>query len=242
MPLIDFGNRYNENGKNLQIEYSKKMLNKSPGAIGLKNSKGAILVSLKPIVSPLHVLETDEKIVKITENCYVTATGVESDIQFVKIALKDYANYYRDLYKEEISGNTLKYVFNEYMQHCNSYMGSRVIGAEFIIMKKEENEYLLYHGENNGNILRHKGVVLGSIQRRARTELEKLDLESMNLEQLVEAAVKTFYACFDPLVDKEFKLEVGVIGKETNDRFMRLSAEDVQKYVDKYSDLTVDDS
>ncbi|KAL6122658.1 hypothetical protein NUSPORA_00184 [Nucleospora cyclopteri] len=241
MPLLDFGNRLNENGKNMQLEYARKMLNKAPSVIGLKNSRGAILVCLKPVISSLHVLETEEKITKISEHCFMASTGIDPDCIFITSEMINVAKRYKKNFREEISGEYLKLILNNYLVTFNSNIGLRVLGAEFVYMKRENGQYMLYHAENDGNIVKHRGVVIGSIKRRAKTELEKLDLENMSLGQMVESAVKTFYKCYDPLVDKEFKLEIGVIGDETEGKYVRLSESDVQKYMEKYSDLSIED-
>ena len=239
--MIDVGNKYNENGKNMQLEYSKKVLSKSPSCIGIKNANGMVLASLKPIVSKLHMLETDENIYKISENCYVTATGKECDIIYIVTIMKDIARQYKKMYNEEISGEYLKVQTNSIMNYFNSQIGARVLGCELIIMKKEKEAYNLYLVENDGSILRHKGCVIGSMQRRGKTEMEKINWANLSLEEMVDQVVMTFYKCYDPMVDKEFKLEIGVMGQETDGKFVRINQEDIDKYVEKYGDLTVDD-
>ncbi|EED44479.1 26S Proteasome core subunit-alpha-3 [Enterocytozoon bieneusi H348] len=242
MRLLDIGNKYNENGKNLQIEYAQKLLSKASGCIGIKNSKGAVLFSLKPIITNLKIYNFDENIIKINENCYITGTGLDPDKIFIIEQLKDIAKDYKKNLGEDITGEYLKVCLNNLIIQFNSLMNARVLGAEFIIMKKEHNDYLIYLVKNTGSILRYKGAVIGSIERRAKTELEKIDLEQFSLEEMIEAGIRTFYKCFDPLVDKEFTLEIGIIGDETNGAYYKLQPQEMEKYISKYCDLTVDDN
>lgn len=239
--LIDYGNKYNENGKNMQLEYSKKVFGKSPSCIAVKNDKGVVMAALKPITSKLRVLETQERVHKICENVFLLATGKDVDITYIVENLKYFAAQYKKMFFENISGEYLKKHLNELLVHFNSNIGLRVLGCECILMVQEKEKLNLYLAENCGSVLRQKCAVIGSMQRRAKTELEKHEWNALSLEEMIDRVVMIFYKCFDPLVDKEFELEVGVVANETGQKYVRLEKDVVEKYGERHCDLTVDD-
>ncbi|ORE00010.1 PSA7 [Hepatospora eriocheir] len=241
MTLINVGNKYDNTGVNQQPVYARKLIEKSPSVIGLKNSKAAVMLVLKPIESKLNILEKDNRILKISENRYLATTGLESDIQFIYRLLKDKAIEYKKTYGEEVSTECLKSTLEYYLHVFSSAISTRVIGADFMIMSRENDEFSIHCTTPDLIALKFRGCVIGSMHRKARTEIEKYDLESLDVNGLIDCGVKSFYKSFDPIVDKEFKLEIGVISDETNGKFKRLSEDEVMSYVELYKDLTVED-
>ncbi len=239
MVLVEVGNKYNENGKNIQLSYSRKYIEKCPSVLSLKNSTCSVLFCVKPIESVLNIMESDERIYKIDENIFISGSGLSSDQIYIQDELRKAANSYREQYGCEMTGKYLKTVLNRTLTTFSHFMGLRVIGSDFIIIKREQNKYFTYYVKNNGSILRYKGCVIGSMYRKAQTEIEKLDLENMNLDQILDSGVKSIYKSFDPLVDKEFELEIGFLSEGSG--FRKLTKEEIEVYVNRHKDLTVED-
>lgn len=59
---------------------------------------------------------------------------------------------------------------------------------------------------------------MGKGRQTACTELEKLDLESMSVEQAVKEAAKIMYLAHDEAKDKDFELEISWIGPQSDNQ------------------------
>ena len=93
----------------------------------------------------------------------------------------------------------------------------------------------------SGKVTKWKACAIGSGQRRALTELEKLDLENMSLDDMVDQGIKILYKCFDSLNDPQFDVEVVTVSSANNKEFIRVESGEVRKIVDKYKDISMDD-
>lgn len=239
--LIDYGNKYNENGKNLQVEYSKKFIGKCPSSIVVKNNSSVVIATIKPVESKLHILNSQENIYKITNNCYVAASGRELDKNYIIQNLKEIAMQYKKMFNSEITSEYIKQHLNALLVYFNSTLGLRVIGAEFIVVVVEKDKYNCLLVENTGSILKYTCAVVGSMSQRAKTEMEKVNWDALNIEEMIDQVVMIFYKCFDPLSDKPFEIEIKVVGKDTNNEFINVEKEVIDKYVARHCDLTIDD-
>jgi len=66
----------------------------------------------------------------------------------------------------------------------------------------------VYHG--------YKGCAIGKAKQAAKTEMEKLDISSMSVRDLVKEAAKIIYMVHDEVKDKAFELELSWVGEHTN--------------------------
>lgn len=62
----------------------------------------------------------------------------------------------------------------------------------------------------------YRGCAAGKGRQTARTEIEKLNLDSLSVEQAVYEAARIIYLAHDEAKDKDFELEVSWIGPATD--------------------------
>lgn len=239
MAELDFGNIYNTNGEIIQLRYARKRADSGNPVLAMKNSKGVVLLVAKPRLSPLHIHESDERIRRITSKAYMAYSGILTDGLLISKLVRDAARDYTSQYGTELSSNYLKKIIFDYLYLFTSSMSLRLVGANFLTISKENNIFQILLGEPNGKVSRWNAYAIGTGSRRALTELEKLDLEFMDIKGMIDQGIKILYKCHDPLNDPSFDLEIGYISDETD--FVRVDNSDVSDIINKYKDLSIDD-
>lgn len=73
----------------------------------------------------------------------------------------------------------------------------------------------IYLIEPSGAYWGYRGAALGKGRQLAKTEIEKLDLDTLTLDQAVNEAARIVYKCHDENKDKDFELEMAWIGPQT---------------------------
>lgn len=241
MPEIDFGNIYSSNGKIIQHRYAQKAIDNGSTIIAMRNSKGAVLLASKPIVSSLHVIENDHRIKRLAPNAYMMYTGLLTDGAFIHHICKDSIRDYTTNFSCEITTEYLKKIISEYTYLFASNMGGRVIGASIFTVVRDENEYALLFADCTGKVSKWHACAAGKGERRAFTELEKLRLEEMSIQEMVDQGIKILYKCHDSLTEPEFSVEAGFIGEESNGEFVRVEQSELFEICEKYKDLSIDE-
>ncbi|EOB13928.1 Proteasome subunit alpha type-3 [Nosema bombycis CQ1] len=238
MAILDGGPIYTSTGEVLQIQYAQKRADTGNTCIALKSKHGLVMIKEKPIDNNLFITESDNKILKITDEIYQMASGIETDLKYVNSQLKRELIKWKHTNEESISPEILrKYLSYNVYQHT-SYFNYRVFGVNIISCIKFENEFKILTTTCDGHSLFHKASAIGKGSRLAKTEIEKLELDDMNVHDLVENGIRILYKSFDSVKDKPFDIEIGVFTPENN--FIRLKKEDYKELVDKYKDFSVD--
>lgn len=237
MTELDFGNIYSSNGKVIQHRYAQKAIDAGSTMIAMRNSKCAVLFVCKPIISNLHIIENDQRIKKLSSNAYMTYTGLLTDGLLIHNICKKSIRDYVSNYDSEITTNYLKKIITEYVYMFTSNLSSRAIGASFFTIIKEEGEYNLLFTDCTGKVTKWNACAAGKGERRAFTELEKLDLEKMSIEEMVDSGIKILYKCFDPITDPEFIIEVGYM----SDEFVRIDQSKIEEISEKYKDMSMEE-
>lgn len=240
MPELDYGNIYNNNGKIIQHRYAQKAVDNGSTIIAMRNCKGAVIIASKPITSKLHVMENDFRIKKISPNVCMTYTGILTDGFFLSEIAKNAVRNYVQNFNTEVTAEYFKKILRDYQYIFTSYLGVRPLGITSFSIVKDDSGYSLLCGDLTGKITRWNACAAGNGERRAITELEKLDLENMTMGQMVDSGIKILYKCFDPLSDLKFDVEAAYIGSESEDRFVRIDRNMILDSVERYKDISID--
>lgn len=241
MPELDFGNIYSSNGKIIQHRYAQKAIDAGSTMIAMKSSKGAVLLVSKPIVSNLHVIDSDHRIKRIAANAYMSYTGLLTDGALIHSICKDSVRDYVSSFNSDITAEYLKKIISEYVYMFTSSIGSRVVGVSLFTIVRDEDEYSLLFADCTGKVSKWNACAAGRGERRAFTELEKLGLEDMSVREMVDEGVRILYKCHDSLTEPKFSVEAGYIGIESNGEFVRVSEPEMSQICEKYQDLSTDD-
>lgn len=240
MPELDFGNIYSSSGKIIQLRYAQKATDSGSTILAMKGSGGAVLIASKPRTSNLHIQEADHRIRKISSNVYMLYTGIQTDGQLIHSLCKKAARDYKSNYGTEINTEYVKKILSNYLYMFTSHLSLRVIGSSFLVLVKDADDYKILLGDSSGKVTKWTACAAGVGERRAATELEKLNYEEMTVPGMIDQGIRILYKCFDPLNDLPFDVEIGYISDESNGEFVRVSKEEIARTVEKYKEISVD--
>lgn len=136
----------------------------------------------------------------------------------VSYALKEAQNYRRQYGRTiplKILNERLSSLFHAY----TLYSAIRPFGVCVILTTwTEENGPEMYSIETSGVSFGYFGCATGKAKQAAKTEIEKLKLESLSTKDLLAEAAKVIYRVNEDASDSDtkFKLELSWIGKDTN--------------------------
>jgi 20S proteasome subunit alpha 7 len=241
MSSLDFCTIYTPTGQISQLSYAQKAADAGDTCIGIKNSNGIVFVVEKPKTSALYVLESDERINKVSDSVAIVCSGVMSDAFYVPQAIKGDVFRHKDDVGEVPSAGFMKMYLNQLFHYFTRSINLRVLGVNALCSVYKEGRFSLLHTDCTGRTVSYKASCIGRGARRVKTELEKLDIDGMSIEQMVETAIKMLYIAHDPSKDKAFDIEVGVVSLQTEGRLKKLEKQDIQHLVDKYKDISADE-
>lgn len=95
-----------------------------------------------------------------------------------------------------------------YAQAYTLYNSVRPFGITTIIGGVDEEGPHLYMIEPSGTCWGYLGAAAGKGRQTAKSELEKLDLGNLSVEDGVKEAAKIIYLAHEDSKDKEFELEI----------------------------------
>ena len=240
MPELDYGNIYSPNGSIIQHKYAQKAVDAGSTIIGMCSSRGAVLLAAKPIVSNLHVLENDHRIKKVSSNVFMCYTGILTDGIFIHSLCKRAVRDYESNYDSPVSSQYFKKILSEYLYIFTSNIGVRTLGTSVFTVVREKDDYKLLFSNPSGKVSRWTACAAGVGERRAFTELEKLNFEDMGLSEMIDQGITILYKTYDPLSDIKFEIEVAQMGIETNSELVRLDQSEIAPIVEKYKNLSID--
>lgn len=104
-----------------------------------------------------------------------------------------------------------------YVQAFTLYSSVRPFGLSSIIggIDKERGPQLFVI-EPSGMFWGYNGCAIGKGKQFAKTEIEKLPLDTISMQEAVEEVARIIYKAHDDAKDKEFELQLSWIGPETN--------------------------
>ncbi|ADM12162.1 proteasome regulatory subunit alpha-3 [Encephalitozoon intestinalis ATCC 50506] len=241
MSNLDFCTIYTTTGQIDQLSYAQKAADSGDTCIGIKSRNGIVLLAEKPRISPLYVLESDERIKRAGNSVAVVSTGLTPDVFYVGCAVKDHVFHHKENFNEDPTPEIMKVYLNDIFHYFTRSINLRVLGVNSLASVYKEGRFSLLHTDCSGKTLSYKAACIGKGTRRIKTELEKLDIDNMTIEEMVDTGVKVLYMAHDPSKDKEFDIEVGIVSTETGGKLRKLESNEIQIFVDKHKHMSVDE-
>jgi len=209
--------QFSQDGRIFQIEYACKAVENSGTVIGLRGKDGVVLAVEKLITSKLYEEDSGSRIFTIDRHIGLAFSGLNADGRAVVQIAREEASSYRQQYDRPIPLKILNDRLSSYLHAYTLYSAVRPFGVSAIISAwSPENGPEMYMIDPSGLALGYLGCAVGKAKQSAKTEIEKLKLNDMNVRQLTSEASKIIYQVHDELRDKEFKLELSWVGVETN--------------------------
>jgi len=159
--------------------------------------------------------------------------GLLADARQLLTVARDEAKQYKSDYGVSIPVKYLADRLAMYMHAYTLYGFVRPFGCFIILSSYESDGPQLYGIEPSGVTYSYLGIAVGKAQQTAKTELEKLKLSELKLEDAVKEAAKIIYQVHDEVKDRMFELELSWVGRRTEGKHERVPTEifeDAEKY------------
>ncbi|PJF18939.1 Proteasome subunit alpha type [Paramicrosporidium saccamoebae] len=186
--------------------------------IGLKVKDGVVLAVEKPIHSRLLKAGANRRIHTVELHAGVVGAGLAADCRALALRAREESASHRENFATGIPGPMLADRLAMYVQAYTLYGSVRPFCGNLLMAAVDEDGSHLYMVEPSGVCWGYRGCAAGKGRQTAKTEIEKLDLDSMTVSQAVVEAAKIIYLAHDPAKDKDFELEMSWIGPESNNQ------------------------
>jgi len=211
--------QFSPDGRIFQVEYANKSVEASGTAIGVVCKEGVVLAVEKIVTSKLYEPGVNKRTFIIDQHIGMAVAGLLADArQLVNVAREEAANY-----RNNFGSNVpLKYLADRvslYMHSHTLYGAIRPFGVSVILASYENDQPQLYTIEPSGVYYGYNGIAVGKAAQNAKTEIEKIKFKEIKLHDLVKEGTRVIYTVHDEIKDKHFELELGWVGKATENKF-----------------------
>lgn len=233
--------QFSPDGRVFQVEYAQKAVENSGTSIALRGKDGIVFAVEKLVTSKLYEPGTNKRIFTIDKHIGMAVGGVIADArQLVETARSEAASY-RSQYGNPIPLKFLNDRVSMYMHAYTLYSAVRPFGSSLIIGACDQDDGPELHMiDPSGISYGYFGCAIGKAKQAAKTEIEKLKLSEMGVEELVKEAARIIYMVHDELKDKHFELELSWIGKHTKGLHVKVP-EKVQEEAEKTAKAALDE-
>ena len=210
-----------------QVEYAQKAVDSSGTVLGLRVKDGVVLALEKPVVSKLAVPGANRRILAADRSTSMAGAGLAADCRMVVNRARAECANYKHFYGSAMPTEVLAERVASYVHLFTLYWSVRPCGASMLIAGCDGPEHTpqLYLVEPSGVVQRYYGTALGKARQSAKSEIEKLPLDTMTAREAVKAAAKIIHQVHDENKDKQFELEMSWIGPETDFQHQRVPAD-----------------
>ncbi|CAO1615013.1 unnamed protein product [Sympodiomycopsis kandeliae] len=207
---------YSPDGRIFQIEYAQKAVENSGTVIGIKCKDGIVLAIEKLVSTKLLVKGTNRRVLNIDRTAGIATAGIIADGYHLAERARQEAKAFRDTYKFPAPIKALASRLSSYIHAFTLYSSVRPFGISTLLFGTDDDDGpQIYLIEPSGSYWGYKGAALGKGRQLAKTEIEKLDLDNLTIEQGVKEAAKIIYKVHDDAKDKDFELEMAWVGNKT---------------------------
>ncbi|CAD5210702.1 unnamed protein product [Bursaphelenchus okinawaensis] len=208
---------FSPDGRIFQVEYAQKAVDNYGTVVAIRGKEGVVTAVDKVVHSKLEIQNSNPRVSNVNDYIGCTAAGVYPDCRSLLDYVQDEAVKYLKEYREPISVKKLANTLAEYV-HIFTLGISRPFGSSIFLTsydpKKEKPQ--IYLIEPSGLVYEYKAWAVGKHRQAAKTEIEKLKLENLSMQDLVREAVRILLTVRDESKDKNLRIEMGWVGKHNN--------------------------
>jgi len=163
------------------------------------------------------------RIATVASHVGMASAGFPADArQLVNRASQECAQY-KTQYGMDIPGHVLNERMAAFMHLYTVYWTVRPFGTSTLMGVHNKNGgYELYLLEPSGSAHRYFATAVGKAKQAAKTELEKLNLDTLTAREALFEVSKIIHMVHDEVKDKDFELELSWISDETGGKHKML--------------------
>jgi len=199
---------FSPDGRIFQVEYAMKAIENSSTIVGLRCTDGVVLATEKLITSQLHVQGDNSRIFKIDDHIGMAAAGLLPDARSLAEYCRENAADFRREFGRPIPIKQLCHNVAAYVHAYTRHGSIRPFGCTLLLSCYLNGKPELWTIDPSGAAFGYKGATAGKAKNNAKTEIEKLDLNTMNIETGLKEAARIIHTVHDEIKDKGFELEL----------------------------------
>ncbi|GAA5868328.1 hypothetical protein JCM1840_005639 [Sporobolomyces johnsonii] len=215
---------YSPDGRIFQVEYAGKAVENSGTVIGLRCKDGVVLAVEKLVLSKLLVPGANRRIASVDLHAGVATAGLLADGRHLAGRARDECESYRENYHTRVPTKILAERLAMYFQAYTLYSSVRpfglsalvagwdapaaIEGSDTLVERRSEGKPALYMVEPSGTFWGYRGIAIGKGRQLAKTEIEKLPLDTLTAEEALVEAARIIHTVHDDTKDKDFELEM----------------------------------
>lgn len=146
------------------------------------------------MLTKLVIPQANRRIGHVDLHCGIATSGLQADGRHLIERARNDAKQYKESFEAEIPAKVLAEQIGGYMQAYTLYSSVRPFGSSVLLAHKSKGVPSLFMVEPSGLFYGYRGCVIGKGKQAAKTEIEKLDLESMSLRNAVKEAARMYIA------------------------------------------------
>jgi len=211
---------YSPDGRVFQVEYAGKAVEKSATVIGIRCKDGVVLGVEKPISSKMMVKTSDgganRRLFTVDEQAGIAISGFVADGRQLVNKARDEARDYRSFFGVPIPGQVLADRLAGTIHNHTLYWYLRPFGCSILLSSyTERSGPELYCLDPTGMSYRYLAGAIGKYRQAAKTELEKINFNTITCREAVKEVAKIIYKLHDDIKDKDFELELSWVCDES---------------------------
>lgn len=232
---------FSPDGRVFQVEYAQKAVENSGTAIGIRGKDGVVLGVEKLVTSKLYEQGANKRLFNIDRHIGAAVAGLLADArQLVERAKEESANY-RYNYGNSIPLKHLTDRVSGYVHAYTLHSAVRPFGTSMIVASYDADGPEMFLIEPSGVSWGYHGCAIGKAKQTAKTEIEKLKMKDMTMQDLVKEVARIIYVVHDEVKDKSFELELSWVGEATGGRH-QLVPKDVHAAAEKHAKEALEES
>jgi 20S proteasome subunit alpha 7 len=208
---------YSPDGRVFQVDYATKASDNSGCAVGLKCKDGVVMGVEKIIKSKLLVEGSNRRIHNIFHHAGIAVAGWDADGRLLAERARDESFAYRADFGIDIPPHELADRLGHYLHAYTCYSSYRPFGVSVLLAGYDPaaKDAFLHMIEPSGLGFRFRGCSVGKARQSVKTEIEKLDLESMTVREGLKQIARIVRIVHDEDKDKAFEFEASWVCEES---------------------------
>ncbi|KAG8340405.1 putative Proteasome subunit A N terminal signature Proteasome subunit [Trypanosoma vivax] len=216
---------FSADGRVFQVEYACKAVDNCSTAVAACCKDGVVVAVEKILASRMLEKRSNDRIHAVDRHAGVCICGMLPDGKAIVTRARAEAENSREVFASPIMGSVLASRIGEFMHVYTTHFAYRPFGCSVIIASYADDGPQLYVSDPSGTVAGYYGIALGKGKTVAKTELEKLDFQTLTCEEAVVRLTNILHEVHDKSKDKLYEVEVAWVCDKTDREFQHVPAE-----------------
>jgi 20S proteasome subunit alpha 7 len=215
---------FSADGRVIQVEYAGKAVDNSGTVIGICCTDGVVVAVEKIVSSKLLEASSNQRCHAIDKQAGLCIAGNLPDGKDIVDRMRGEAAQIRDIYTVPATGKTLSQRLGGYLHFFTTNSSFRPVGASVLLASFGDDGPQLYQTDPSGATLGYHACALGKAKTIAKTELEKLNFDTITCAEAINEAARILHAGHDSTKDKHYDVEIAWVSVASGKKFTHVPA------------------